>query len=111
MASHAENIRARLNEITTTLGLDLPVYLLVTKADLLAGFREYFARNTDAESDQVFGTTAPGAGTGTGGTGTNTAHAATTDPGTTGTGTATQAAAPGTDPAHAAPAEEHAQAA
>ena len=60
MASHAENIRARLNEITTTLGLDLPVYLLVTKADLLAGFREYFARNTDAESDQVFGSTAPG---------------------------------------------------
>ena len=60
MAGHAENIRARLSEITTTLGLDLPIYLLITKADLLAGFREYFARNTDAESDQVMGSTAPG---------------------------------------------------
>ena len=36
----------------------LPVYLLVTKADLLPGFREFFARNTDAESAQVFGSTA-----------------------------------------------------
>ncbi|WP_156678752.1 type VI secretion system membrane subunit TssM [Sphingomonas profundi] len=64
MAGHAEHIRARLSEIATTLGQDLPVYLLITKADLLAGFREYFARNTDAESDQVFGSTAPGSGSG-----------------------------------------------
>lgn len=62
MASHAENIRARLAEIGTVLGLELPVYVLVTKADLLAGFREYFARSTDSECDQVFGSTAPGAG-------------------------------------------------
>ncbi len=62
MASHAENIRARLAEIGTSLGQDLPIYVLVTKADLLAGFREYFARNTDAESEQVFGATAPGEG-------------------------------------------------
>jgi type VI secretion system protein ImpL len=62
MASHAENIRARLNEIGTVLGQDLPVYVLVTKADLLSGFREYFARSTDSESDQVFGVTAPGTG-------------------------------------------------
>ncbi len=60
MAGHAENVRARLAEIGGKLGQDLPVYLLVTKADLLAGFREYFARSTDAESDQVFGATAPG---------------------------------------------------
>ncbi|WP_156437652.1 MULTISPECIES: type VI secretion system membrane subunit TssM [unclassified Sphingomonas] len=62
MASHAQNIRARLNELGGTLGQDLPVYVMITKADLLAGFREYFARSTDAESDQVFGTTAPGDG-------------------------------------------------
>ena len=60
MAGHTENIRARLAEMGGTLGQDLPVYLLVTKVDLLAGFREYFARSTDAESDQVFGSTAPG---------------------------------------------------
>jgi len=62
MASHTENIRARLAEIATTLGQALPVYVLITKTDLLSGFREYFARNTDAESDQVFGATAPGEG-------------------------------------------------
>ncbi|TFI57615.1 type VI secretion system membrane subunit TssM [Sphingomonas parva] len=60
MAAHAGNIRARLAEIRETLGQDLPVYVLITKADLLSGFREYFARSTDAESDQVFGATAPG---------------------------------------------------
>ncbi len=54
--------RARLAEIGKTLGQDLPVYLLMTKVDLLAGFREYFARSTDAEADQVFGSTAPGQG-------------------------------------------------
>ena len=62
MASHAENIRARLAELGNTLGQDLPVYVLITKADLLSGFREYFARSTDSESDQVFGSTAPGMG-------------------------------------------------
>ncbi len=62
MADHAQHIRARLAEIQQTLGQTLPIYLLVTKADLLAGFREYFARATDAESDQVFGSTAPGDG-------------------------------------------------
>ena len=58
MASHAEHIRARLREIMTRLNQDLPVYVLITKADLLPGFREYFARDTDAESAQVFGSTA-----------------------------------------------------
>ncbi|MFC3174558.1 type VI secretion system membrane subunit TssM [Novosphingobium bradum] len=60
MAAHAEHVRARLAEIGGTLGQDLPVYLLVTKTDLLSGFREYFARSTDAESDQVMGVTVPG---------------------------------------------------
>lgn len=62
MASHAENIRTRLAELSGQLGQDLPVYLLITKADLVSGFREYFARATDAESDQVLGSTAPGLG-------------------------------------------------
>ncbi len=59
MTSHAENIRARLAEIGQSLGQNLPIYLMITKADLLSGFREYFSRNTDSESDQVFGSTAP----------------------------------------------------
>lgn len=60
MAEHARHIRARLAEISKQLGQDLPVYVLVTKADLLAGFREYFRSSTDSESDQVFGATAKG---------------------------------------------------
>ncbi|MFC0206674.1 type VI secretion system membrane subunit TssM [Novosphingobium soli] len=60
MADHARHIRARLAEIGKELGQDLPVYVLVTKADLLAGFREYFRSSTDSESDQVFGATARG---------------------------------------------------
>jgi type VI secretion system protein ImpL len=62
MADHARHIRARLAEIAKELGQDLPVYVLVTKADLLAGFREYFRSSTDSESDQVFGATAKGDG-------------------------------------------------
>lgn len=62
MADHATNIRARLAEIVQVLGQDLPVYVLVTKADLLAGFREYFARASDSEAEQVLGATAPGEG-------------------------------------------------
>ncbi|WP_298164491.1 type VI secretion system membrane subunit TssM [Novosphingobium sp.] len=60
MAEHARHIRARLAEIGKELGLNLPVYLLVTKADLLAGFREYFRSSTDSEAEQVFGATAIG---------------------------------------------------
>ena len=60
MAEHARHIRARLAEIGNQLGQELPVYILITKADLLAGFREYFRSSTDSESDQVFGATAVG---------------------------------------------------
>jgi len=58
MRGHTESLRARLGEVARGLGQDLPVYVVVTKADLLPGFREFFARNTDAENAQVFGATA-----------------------------------------------------
>ncbi len=41
--NHAAIIRRRLREIRESLQVELPVYLLVTKADLLAGMTEYFA--------------------------------------------------------------------
>lgn len=41
--NHAAIIRRRLREIREALQVELPVYLLVTKADLLAGMTEYFA--------------------------------------------------------------------
>ena len=38
----ATAIRQRVEELHRHLGIELPIYLLVTKADLVAGFREYF---------------------------------------------------------------------
>ena len=40
--SHAQRIRQRVAEIYSELGLRLPVYVLFTKADLIAGFVEFF---------------------------------------------------------------------
>ena len=39
---HVVAIRARLSELSKLLGLELPVYVLFTKADLVAGFVEFF---------------------------------------------------------------------
>jgi type VI secretion system protein ImpL len=55
--AHARSIRNRIKEITTRLNLKLPVYALLTKADLLAGFTEFFD-DLDAEKrNQVWGMT------------------------------------------------------
>ncbi|MEP4196433.1 MAG: type VI secretion system membrane subunit TssM [Aliishimia sp.] len=43
LARHAQTVRARLAEVHETLKIDFPVYVLFTKADLISGFREYFA--------------------------------------------------------------------
>ncbi len=40
---HAAIVRHRLHEIRQELETELPVYLVLTKADLLAGFADYFA--------------------------------------------------------------------
>jgi type VI secretion system protein ImpL len=40
--AHAGAVRRRLTELRETLEVSVPVYLLLTKADLLAGFVEYF---------------------------------------------------------------------
>lgn len=39
---HAVTIRRRLNELHSALQVSVPVYVVFTKADLLAGFSEYF---------------------------------------------------------------------
>ena len=54
---HAAQIRARLEEIEDRLGTRLPVYLLVTKADLIAGFEPFFADLTETQREQVWGHT------------------------------------------------------
>ena len=56
---HAAKLRARLNELQTKLGVRAPVYVLVTKADLIGGFNESFEALAKEERDQVWGFTFP----------------------------------------------------
>jgi type VI secretion system protein ImpL len=56
-AEHAATLRARLDEIRTAIGIRLPVYLLLTKCDLLPGFLDSFLAFDNRARDQVWGTT------------------------------------------------------
>lgn len=55
----ALNLRKRLTELHEQLGIRFPVYVLVTKADLLKGFRAYFSGFDKAQRDQIWGFTFP----------------------------------------------------
>lgn len=57
--AHARAVRARLKELDETLGVRLPVYVLFTKADLIAGFTEYFDDLDREAREQVWGVTFP----------------------------------------------------
>ena len=59
--NHAILIRQRLNELRVQLGLRLPVYLLLTKADLLDGFTTFFDPLDREARSQVWGLTLPAA--------------------------------------------------
>jgi type VI secretion system protein ImpL len=41
-ANHAKAVRRRLNELREKLGVRFPVYVMFTKADLIAGFSEFY---------------------------------------------------------------------
>ncbi|WP_338763069.1 type VI secretion system membrane subunit TssM [Massilia sp. METH4] len=58
-AAHVAALRARLKELHEQLGLRFPVYVLVTKCDLLAGFVEFFDNLSREERGQVWGVTFP----------------------------------------------------
>ena len=55
----AASIRARLLELDERLTTRLPVYVLVTKSDLLYGFTDYFEELGKEQRAQVFGFTLP----------------------------------------------------
>jgi type VI secretion system protein ImpL len=57
--AHAAAIRRRLKELRERLGIRLPVYALFTKADLIAGFTEFFDDLNREKRAQVWGTTFP----------------------------------------------------
>ncbi|VFR37023.1 IcmF-related protein [plant metagenome] len=56
---HAAVLRQRLQELRTQLGIQFPIYVLVTKIDLLSGFEEYFASFSREDLSQVWGFTLP----------------------------------------------------
>jgi len=55
--AHANAIRARLLELHDRLKVDFPVYALFTKADLVAGFMEFFGSLGENGRKQVWGAT------------------------------------------------------
>lgn len=57
--AHARTVRRRIKELESTLGQRLPVYMLVSKADLLAGFIEFFDDLDRETRNQVWGVTFP----------------------------------------------------
>ena len=59
--AHGREIRKRLAELNQRLEIRLPVYLLVTKCDLVKGFESTFEGFSAADREQVWGATfAPG---------------------------------------------------
>lgn len=55
----AASLRARLGELRQQLGIRFPVYVFVTKLDLLPGFTEYFQSLTADARTQIWGFTLP----------------------------------------------------
>lgn len=58
-AMQAAAIKRRIQELNSHLGMDLPVYVLLTKCDLIAGFGEFFADLEREQREQVWGVTFP----------------------------------------------------
>ncbi|UJR78603.1 type VI secretion system membrane subunit TssM [Sandaracinus amylolyticus] len=55
----AARVRERIDEVMSRLGIALPVYVLVTKCDLVPGFVETFAELPRSERGQLWGYTLP----------------------------------------------------
>ncbi|MCS3408132.1 type VI secretion system membrane subunit TssM [Serratia sp. AKBS12] len=58
-AAQASALRKRLIELHQQLGIHFPVYVMVTKTDLLNGFMAYFSGFDKAQRDQIWGFTFP----------------------------------------------------
>lgn len=56
-SQHAQAIRQRIEELTERMGIRIPIYMLFTKTDLIAGFTDFFADLGKEERRQVWGVT------------------------------------------------------
>jgi type VI secretion system protein ImpL len=57
--THARAVRTRLIELQTAFGLMLPIYVVLTKLDMIAGFVEFFDDLDREGREQVLGLTLP----------------------------------------------------
>ena len=57
IAAHATAIRDRLMELYEVFRIEVPVYVLFTKADLVAGFTEFFGSFSASRRQKVWGAT------------------------------------------------------
>jgi type VI secretion system protein ImpL len=55
LSEKAKNIRQRINQLMRILGAKFPVYLLVTKMDLVNGFTDFCDHIPDQRNEQVMG--------------------------------------------------------
>ncbi|MFZ3290008.1 MAG: type VI secretion system membrane subunit TssM [Telluria sp.] len=53
----AKSLRTRVQELTERLGVYAPVYVIFTKADLIAGFSDFFHDTERSERDRTWGAT------------------------------------------------------
>lgn len=53
----ARSLRTRVQELTERLGVHAPVYVVFTKADLVAGFADFFYDSERSERDRIWGAT------------------------------------------------------
>lgn len=58
-STHAHAIRKRVRELQDELGVRMPVYVLFTKADLIAGFVEFYDTISREEREQIWGVSFP----------------------------------------------------
>jgi len=56
---HAKTIRNRIDELTANLGVKFPVYIMLTKCDLVSGFTEFFNDYGHYDREEVCGITFP----------------------------------------------------
>jgi type VI secretion system protein ImpL len=55
----AQQIRDRLNELSRRLNLDVPLYVVFTKCDMIGGFKDFFVSLPPQGREQVLGHTLP----------------------------------------------------
>lgn len=58
-AWHAKTIRNRIDELSSQLGIRFPVYVMLTKSDLISGFNEFFSDYSHYDRQDVCGITFP----------------------------------------------------